>query len=46
VRRIENDEALIGAILDAQGKTCATCTATWRRVKRRDEANALLFRTG
>jgi acyl-coenzyme A thioesterase PaaI-like protein len=34
VQRIEGDEAVIDAGLEADGKTCATCTATWRRVKR------------
>ena len=35
VVRLDSDLALVEASLDATGKTCATCSATWKRLKPR-----------
>jgi acyl-coenzyme A thioesterase PaaI-like protein len=34
VVRLDTDQAIVEATLEATGKTCATCSATWRRLKR------------
>ena len=34
VVQLDSDEAIVEASLEAVGKTCATCSATWKRLKR------------
>lgn len=35
VVNLDDDQAIVEASLEAEEKTCATCSATWKRLKRR-----------
>jgi acyl-coenzyme A thioesterase PaaI-like protein len=35
VVRLKDDQAIVEGSLEANGTTCATCSATWKPLKRR-----------